>query len=105
MGDTDGAGRGVGREFAHQIRQLPLRTAADQRAALDRADTRRIIAAIFHAAQPVDEAIRHLILADNSDDSTHGWRTFLSNRIRNADARRSEEHTSELQSLMRIMYA
>src|SRR3546814_9668900 len=83
------ARRGMGREFLDQIGEFPFGAATDQRAVLDRADPGRIIAAIFHAAQPVDEAIRHLILADDSDDSAH----------------RSEEHTSELQSLMRISYA
>src|SRR3546814_19899116 len=71
------ARRGMGREFLDQIGEFPFGAATDQRAVLDRADPGRIIAAIFHAAQPVDEAIRHLILADDSDDSAHGWPAFL----------------------------
>src|SRR3546814_1266883 len=63
--------------FLAQIGEFPFGAATDQRAVLDRADPGRIIAAIFHAAQPVDEAIRHLILADDSDDSAHGWPAFL----------------------------
>jgi transcriptional regulator with AAA-type ATPase domain len=59
-------------EFLDEIIELPLGAAADQLAVLDRANARRVIAAILHAPQPVDEAIRHLGLADNSDDSAHG---------------------------------
>src|SRR3546814_1817461 len=72
--DANEARRGVAAKFLDEIAELTLGAATDQLAALDRAHARRIIAAIFHALQPVDEAVRHL---------------------------RSEEHTSELQTLMR----
>jgi hypothetical protein len=69
--DADGAGRRVAREFLDEIAELALGTAADQLAALDRAYARRVIAAIFHALQPVDEAVRDLGRADDSDNSAH----------------------------------
>src|SRR3546814_10227563 len=75
--DANEARRGVAAKFLDEIAELTLGAATDQLAALDRAHARRIIAAIFHALQPVDEAVRHLGRADDSDDSAHGWRAFL----------------------------
>src|SRR3546814_3020793 len=50
-----------------------------------------------HTAQPAISAL--------SSDHVRTWQTVGSPRARQLYARRSAEHTSELQSLMRISYA
>ena len=47
--------------------------ALDQRmsAALDQADARAVIAAIFHPPQPIDQPISDLLFANDSDNSAH----------------------------------
>src|SRR3546814_1753059 len=48
---------------------------------------------------------RHTFLRDRLQDGATEWRTIDSTLPDPRHARRSEEHTSELQSLMRISYA
>ena len=69
--DTDIAGRGIAGENLDQIGKLAFSPAADQFAAIDRADPGAVISAIFHPLQPVDEPIGYRFLADNSDNSAH----------------------------------
>ncbi len=76
VGDAGGAGSGIARQLDHQVRQLARRAAAHQLAGVDRADPGRVVAAILHAAQAIDEALRHGLLADDADDATHGCGAF-----------------------------
>src|SRR3546814_3043816 len=57
----------------------------------------RVVAAVFKALETFDEDGNHIAIRDRADDAAHGWGTPSWDR--------SEEHTSELQSLMRISYA
>ena len=86
VGDASGAGCGITRQFEHQIAELARRASADQLSAIERADTGRIIAAIFHAAQAIDETLRNLILANDADNSTHGLGTPCLEGVGNPDA-------------------
>src|SRR3546814_10769876 len=59
---------------------------------------------------PAPETVRGFFYGENSHDNTHRHPPDLSRRASDRDRRRgrqhrSEEHTSELQSLMRISYA
>src|SRR3546814_7914629 len=62
---------------------------------------------IRNIVETIDKSPQPLILIDDLDD--HGTVTFEDvptvDMRRSAEAERSEEHTSELQSLMRISYA
>ena len=64
--------RRVAPKFALQVGELALGAAPDELAAMQRADAGAVIAAVFHAAQPLDQAIRHGLVADDADDSAHG---------------------------------
>jgi len=76
VGDADGPRRRMRGQFLDESAQLAFGPTADQFAALDRADARRVITAIFHPPESVDKAVRHGGLADNSDDSAHGRQSF-----------------------------
>ena len=73
--DADMARRGVRGQLGHQIVELARRAAADQLTILHGAHARRIIAAIFHAPQPIDQPIRYLFLADDADNAAHTLET------------------------------
>ena len=60
------------REFADQPIELARRAAADQLAVMDRADPGAVIAAILHPPEAIDQPLRDLFLADDTDDSAHG---------------------------------
>ena len=78
-------GAGLRGELRDEIDQLARGAAADQLAVDDGADARAVIAAIFHPPQAIDQPVRDLFLADNTDDSTHVGGLSLEN-VRNADA-------------------
>jgi hypothetical protein len=58
-------------KLARQIVELPLGAATLELPVVDRADPGRIIAAIFEPLQPVEQPLRDVARADNSNDSTH----------------------------------
>ena len=59
-------GAGLLHQFGDQIVELAFGAAADQRAVVERADPGAVIAAIFHAAQAVDQPIGYRFLANDT---------------------------------------
>jgi hypothetical protein len=59
MGNAGQAGRRITAEHLDEIDQLALCSPPDELPAIDGANARRIIAAIFHPPQPFDQAVRH----------------------------------------------
>src|SRR3546814_7513423 len=88
VADADGAVERLALDNAGEIGKLALGAPAVDRAVAQRGDARGVVAAVLQALQAVEQQGRHGRLAQDTDD-----------------AARSEEHTSELQSLMRISYA
>ena len=88
VGDPGCAGRGIARQLRHQPLQFARRTAADQFAAMDRANPGAIIAAVFHPPQPIDQPLCHRVLADDADNTAHEEMLSLES-VGNADARHS----------------
>ena len=76
VGDAGGAGRCISLQFEHEVHQLARCAAADQFTAMDGADPGAVIAAVFHAPQAIDQTVRNLILADDTDDAAHGRFSF-----------------------------
>jgi hypothetical protein len=71
VGDADRAGRGIALQLAHQVGELALRAPPHQRAAIQRAYARAVIAAVFHSPQAVDQPIRDLFPPDDADNAAH----------------------------------
>src|SRR5579883_3332096 len=71
MADADRALHRLLLEAGDEVVELALGAAALDLAVDQRRDPRRLIAAVFETAQPVDEERRHLALADDSDDAAH----------------------------------
>ena len=86
MRDADIARRVIGFEFSNKVRKFALRAAANELAVINRADTCRIITAIFHPFQPINQSVRDCTFANNSNNSAHKL-GFRINVIRDADAR------------------
>jgi hypothetical protein len=59
------------RQLVDQMDQLARRAAADQLAVIDGAHARRVIAAIFHPAQTIDQTVRDFLFADDANDAAH----------------------------------
>ena len=78
--------RGITGQYLHQVVELSLGPSPDQRITLHRTHPGRIIAAILHPFQPIDQPVRDRSTANNSDNSTHGFNT-RSEDIGNANAR------------------
>jgi len=79
-----GAMQGMLGELARQIVELALGAAPFELAALDRADAGRIVAAIFEALQPVEQALRDVRFADDPDDPAHASRISFNRCAREA---------------------
>src|SRR3546814_1753762 len=62
-----------------------------------------VVAALAACLMTIREVERNLLRTTATGAAVH-WAEFLQSRLRGLDER-SEEHTSELQSLMRISYA
>ena len=71
VGDTGNAVKRIGRQLAGEIVELALGPPALQRAAVNRADACRIIAAIFEPLQPVEQPLRNVAPSDDPDNSAH----------------------------------
>ena len=72
MADPDGARQRRLDEFALQVRELALRTAAVEPAPLQGGDAGRVVAAIFKSPQRLDQRVRDRLTPDDADDSAHG---------------------------------
>ena len=72
MADTHGAADGAARDQIFKIGDLAFGAAALDAAIDQRRDTRRIIATVFEPLQPVDQQWRDVVLADDTDNATHG---------------------------------
>ena len=72
-------------EDCRQVGQLALGTAAMDRAVDERRDPGGIIAAVFEALQPLDQARDRVVGAQNADDAAH---------IRSSPTNRAGPHTS-----------
>ena len=77
MRDTRRARRRIARQLDDQVAELTGSAPADELAAVDRADPGAVIAAVFHPPQAVDQTIRHLFPADDTDDAAHAYAIFL----------------------------
>ncbi len=71
MRDPHVAGGGIGSEFGDEIVQLAFRAAADQLAIVERTHAGAVIAAVFHAAQAVDQPVGDRLRTDDTDNSAH----------------------------------
>ena len=72
VADADRAAERSGGQLGLQVHQLAARPAPVERAALQRGDARRVVAAIFEALERVHDERRDLPLGDNADDAAHG---------------------------------
>ena len=71
MADADGALDRIEVESAGEVGELAFGAAALD-AAIDKSgDAGRIIAAVFEAAQPLDQAWRHCLFGDDADNAAH----------------------------------
>jgi hypothetical protein len=75
VGDADGAGERLLPQHPREIVELPLGTAAVERSAHDRADSRRIVAAIFEPPQALHQPVGDFIPPEDADDSAHNLYT------------------------------
>src|SRR5690606_1331640 len=73
MRDADCARSGIALEFDPEVGQLALRTAADELPSLPGADSRAVVSTIFHPPEAIDEPVGDRLLADDADNSAHGW--------------------------------
>ena len=71
MRNTDIAGRGFARQHLHEVGQLALCAAADQRSFIERADPGTVIAAVFHPLEAVDQTVRNRLATHDSDNAAH----------------------------------
>jgi hypothetical protein len=71
MGDPDRSGERTGGELGGEIVELAFGAAALEPAVQDRADPRRIIAAIFEPPQTLHEPVGHFLSPDDADDAAH----------------------------------
>ena len=69
--DADGAGDRALGDQAFELDELALGTAELDQAVGERRQTRRIVAAVFEAPQPVEDVRRRLIRARDTYDSAH----------------------------------
>jgi hypothetical protein len=68
VADADGAVKRRLAQAAFQVAKLALGAAARQRAAFERRDARRVIAAIFEPLERVDELPRDRLMAENPNN-------------------------------------
>ena len=71
VGDADIARCRIAGKHCHQIGKPSFRPPPHQRTIMKRADPGAVIAAIFHALEPVDQAVGNAALADDPDDAAH----------------------------------
>src|SRR6516165_9563400 len=83
--DPDPSLHGLGVEALGEIVELAFGASAFDAPVDEHRNPGRIIAAVFEAAQPFEEARGHPLLGDNADDAAH--QTFLRNRARISAAR------------------
>ena len=69
--DADIAGRRIAREHAHQIGKPPFGPPPHQHAIVQCADPGAVIAAIFHALQPVDQPVSDAGTSYDPDNAAH----------------------------------
>jgi hypothetical protein len=67
----------IGRKLTREIVELALGAAANQRAIVDRTDAGGIIAAIFEPLEAVEQPLRDIAVADNSNYTAHRKNTLL----------------------------
>ena len=72
MADAGRAGQCLFLQLGVEIAELSFGAAAFDMAVRKRRDAGRIIAAIFEAAQPLNQQGRDIVVAKNSDDAAHG---------------------------------
>ena len=77
MRDTDHSRRRIARQFGDKIGQLARSAAANQLSALDGADPRAVVTAIFHSPEAIDQPVSHRFLADDPDNSAHCNQTLV----------------------------
>ncbi len=77
VGDSDGTGRRMFGQFAHEVGELALRAPTDHLTIRKRAHARAVVAPVLHPPEPVDEPIGDLILADDADNSAHDSKAFV----------------------------
>ena len=65
------AGERLRRQLAREVVELALGPAALELAVVDGADAGAVIAAIFEPLEPVEQALRDSLFADDADDSAH----------------------------------
>jgi len=86
MRDADMAGGRIMAEHFGQIAQLAFGAPPHQLAIVHGADPSRVITAIFHPPQAIDQIIDNVAPGENSNDTTHAAKR-LSKLVGNADAR------------------
>ncbi len=77
MTDAAEAGERLALDACREVGELALGAAPHDPAALQRRDSRAVVAAVFEALQAVHEPAGHRIDADDPDDATHGRRSPL----------------------------
>ena len=86
MRDARQPRRRITRQDLNEIAELSLRPPPDQRAIFNSANPRRVIPAILHPLQAIDQPVRDGGFAYNADNAAHGFYTRLE-LIGNTDAR------------------
>ena len=71
MRDADVTGRGIAGEHLDQIGELAFGPTSLEFPAIDNAQTRAVVAAIFHPPEAIDKPLGNGLLSDNSDNSAH----------------------------------
>ena len=82
VGDARRSTQRVSRELAREVVELALRAPPVQPALVDRADARRIIAAIFQPLEPVEQPFSDAGLPNDPDDSAHVTRPLSWSSVR-----------------------
>ena len=72
----------MGSKLSSEVLELALCASPNQLTILDRADPGRVIAAIFEALQPIEQALGNITFPDNSDNSAHGSKVLEERRRR-----------------------
>jgi hypothetical protein len=73
-------------DLEHEVNQLSFGATAYQLAAVERAQPSAVVPAVFHSLEPVDEALRDGLVADDSNDAAHDC-CFRSKSVRNPNTR------------------
>jgi hypothetical protein len=68
-------------KFPRQVVELALRAAANQLTILDRADARRVIAAVFEPLEAIEQPLGDIVVTDNPDNSAHRSNAFDQRRL------------------------